>query len=161
MRIRHAQDGDLKAELSMTPMIDIVFLLLVFFVMTFQISAQEGDFNVLMPLAQDGGGPPPDFTQLPIKLRLRADESGQLADMVVNEQRSFGQDWGGLRAYILELTGDRQVPGTDEGPEVEIDLDYQLRYEHVIQAITAVTGYRRGEQVETLVERIKFSPPRR
>ena len=35
----------------MTSMIDIVFLLLVFFVMTFKIVELEGDFSVRMPLA--------------------------------------------------------------------------------------------------------------
>ena len=38
-----------KIELQMTPMIDIVFQLLVFFIMTFNVVAQEGDFNIRMP----------------------------------------------------------------------------------------------------------------
>jgi hypothetical protein len=32
---------------------------------------------------------------------------------------------------------------------------------HVIEAITAVTGQRQGDQIERLVERIKFAPPRK
>ncbi len=35
----------------MTPMIDIVFLLLVFFLFSFKIVVQEGDFNIRMPVA--------------------------------------------------------------------------------------------------------------
>ena len=34
-----------KARLLMTPMIDVVFLLLIFFIMTFKIVAPEGDFQ--------------------------------------------------------------------------------------------------------------------
>ena len=52
MKIRNRDDrSEDKIELQMTPMIDIVFQLLVFFIMTFKIVTQEGDFNIKMPLA--------------------------------------------------------------------------------------------------------------
>ena len=56
MKIRHIGTTDEKIELQMTPMIDIVFQLLIFFIMTFKIVAQEGDFNIKMPLASSAGG---------------------------------------------------------------------------------------------------------
>ena len=50
MKIRGKRPSkDEKIELQMTPMIDIVFQLLVFFIMTFNVVAQEGDFNIRMP----------------------------------------------------------------------------------------------------------------
>jgi len=151
--------GSEKAELQLTSMIDVIFLLLIFFVMTFKIAAQEGDFNVKMPI---GGGPgSADTTELPIKLRLRANADGELVDIVVNDSLTFGNDWAKLRAYILNVTGGNTPPTPEEGPEVEIDLDYNLRYEHVIGAVTAVTGQRLGDEVKRLVERIKFAPPRK
>ncbi|MCY2978993.1 MAG: biopolymer transporter ExbD [Planctomycetota bacterium] len=151
--------GSEKAELQLTSMIDVIFLLLIFFVMTFKIAAQEGDFNVKMPI---GGGPgSADTTNLPIKLRLRANADGELVDIVVNDSLTFGNDWTKLRAYILNVTGGNAPPTPEEGPEVEIDLDYNLRYEHVIGAVTAVTGQRLGDEVKRLVERIKFAPPRK
>ncbi|MEI7461977.1 MAG: biopolymer transporter ExbD [Pirellula sp.] len=151
--------GTEKAELQLTSMIDVIFLLLIFFVMTFKIAAQEGDFNVKMPI---GGGPgSADTTNLPIKLRLRANADGDLVDIVVNDGLTFGNDWTKLRGYILNVTGGNAPPTPEEGPEVEIDLDYNLRYEHVIGAVTAVTGQRLGDEVKRLVERIKFAPPRK
>ena len=42
-----------RLQMNMTPMIDVVFQLLVFFIMTFKIVALEGDFNVRMPLASE------------------------------------------------------------------------------------------------------------
>jgi biopolymer transport protein ExbD len=151
--------GSEKAELQLTSMIDVIFLLLIFFVMTFKIAAQEGDFNVKMPI---GGGPgSADTTELPIKLRLRANADGELVDIVVNDSLTFGNDWTKLRGYILNVTGGNAPPTPEEGPEVEIDLDYNLRYEHVIGAVTAVTGQRLGDEVKRLVERIKFAPPRK
>ena len=151
--------GTEKAELQLTSMIDVIFLLLIFFVMTFKIAAQEGDFNVKMPI---GGGPgSADTTNLPIKLRLRANADGELVDIVVNDSLTFGNDWTKLRGYVLNVTGGNTPPTPDEGPEVEIDLDYNLRYEYVIGAVTAVTGQRLGDEVKRLVERIKFAPPRK
>ncbi len=148
-----------KAELQLTSMIDVIFLLLIFFVMTFKIAAQEGDFGVRMPIGGVGGNP--DSTDLPIKLRLRANADGDLTDIIVNDSLAFGNDWTKLRGHILTITGGNTPPTPDAGPEVEIDLDYNLRYEHVIQAITAVTGQRQGDEIKRLVERIKFAPPRK
>ena len=148
-----------KAELQLTSMIDVIFLLLIFFVMTFKIAAQEGDFGIKMPIGGTGGNP--DSTDLPIKLRLRSNADGELTDIIVNDSLSFGNDWTKLRGYILEMTGGNAPPTPDAGPEVEIDLDYNLRYESVIRAITAVTGQRQGDEIKRLVERIKFAPPRK
>jgi biopolymer transport protein ExbD len=151
--------GTEKAELQLTSMIDVIFLLLIFFVMTFKIAAQEGDFNVKMPIGDSSGAA--ENTNIPIKLRLRANADGNLADIVVNDSLTFGNDWSALRGYVLQLTGGVVPPTPEEGPEVEIDLDYNLRYEHVIAAITSVTGQRQGDEVKRLVERIKFAPPRK
>ena len=52
MKIRHTtSSGSERIVLQMTPMIDVVFQLLVFFIFTFRIVAQEGDFHVKMPAA--------------------------------------------------------------------------------------------------------------
>ena len=52
MKIRNIHAGDRKTgELTITAMIDVVFLLLAFFIMTFKIVAPEGDFRVNMPQA--------------------------------------------------------------------------------------------------------------
>lgn len=158
MKFRHTRSSQDKQELPMTAMIDVVFLLLVFFVMTFKISAQEGDFNVKMPL-QDSGAPA-DNTQLPLKLRLKADANGNLAEIVLNDTQTFGTNWDQLRGYVLQLVGDEAGPSDDSGPEVEIDLDYNLHYVHVIEAITSVTGYRSGNDIVRLIDRIKFAKPR-
>ncbi len=157
MKFRHRSVLDEKQELPMTAMIDIVFLLLIFFVMTFKISAQEGDFNVKMPLKGDGAQA--DTTQLPLKLRLKSNGSGALQEIVLNDT-PFGLDWDKLRGFVVQMVGDQAGPTDDEGPEVELDIDYDLHYVHVIEAITAVTGYRSGNDVVHLIDRIKFAPQR-
>ena len=158
MKIRNREEGQ-KGGLEMTSMIDIVFLLLIFFVMTFKIVEMEGDFSIRMPLASQNSGQV-DPTDLPLKLRLRADDAGTLTSMSLNEI-NLGVDYDQLRANVVSLVGtNAPVPGED-GPEIEIDTDYNLRYGFVIQAITAVSGYKDGDQVVKLIEKIKFAKPRR
>ena len=61
MKIRNTDGKGEKIELQMTPMIDIVFQLLVFFIMTFKIVAMEGDFNIRMPAAAPQAAPPDQY----------------------------------------------------------------------------------------------------
>jgi biopolymer transport protein ExbD len=161
MRIRHStESGSDKIELQMTPMIDIVFQLLVFFIMTFKIVAQEGDFNIKMPLAAPSDGLPEDDALPPMKVRLRADADGNPAGIMLND-KAFS-DWRSLNDYMIGIVGNERGPGSyQETAEVELDCDYSLRYEHVISAVTAVSGFvDDGGNVVKLVEKIKFSPPR-
>jgi biopolymer transport protein ExbD len=162
MRFRehHVGPAD-KIELQMTPMIDIVFQLLVFFIMTFKIVAQEGDFNVKMPLAASQAGTPDDSLLPPLKLRLKSDDQGRLLpDGIQLNDRVFG-DFQGLHGYVRSLIGDAAGPGRFDDLEIEIDCDYQLRYATVIDAITAVSGYiDANNNIVRLIDKIKFAPPK-
>jgi biopolymer transport protein ExbD len=147
-------------ELQMTPMIDIVFQLLTFFIMTFKVVSQEGDFNIKMPLAAPQAGRPDDALLPPLKLRLLADANGNLRpDGIQLNDRVFA-DFGGLRAYIRGLLGDDAGPGSVDQVEIEVEADYQLRYAHTIDAVTAVTGYIDADgNVVKLIEKINLAPP--
>ena len=158
MKIRNRGDAE-KSGLNMTSMIDVVFLLLIFFVMTFKIVELEGDFSVRMPLA-GSDSMTMDPTDLPLKLRLQADEHGKLTTMSRNEI-NLGTDFDQLRANVVELIGTTAPVEGEDGPEIEIDTDYNLRYEYVIRSITAVSGYKQGNEVVKLIEKIKFAKPRR
>ncbi|TWU07936.1 biopolymer transporter ExbD [Stieleria varia] len=158
MKIRRDVEQE-KSQLDMTSMIDVVFLLLVFFVMTFKIVELEGDFSIHMPLAGTSNSVS-DPTDLPLKVRLRADADGKLASMSL-EGIDLGTDFTKLRTNVIQLVGTDGPAEGDEGPEIEVDTDYNLRYAHVIEAITAVSGYKDGDQVVKLVEKIKFAKPRR
>jgi hypothetical protein len=45
--------------------------------------------------------------------------------------------------------------------EVEINADYDLQYDYTVKAITAVTGYIENGEAHKLIERVKFSPPKK
>jgi biopolymer transport protein ExbD len=158
MRIRHRGRDD-KVDLSMTPMIDIVFQLNIFFLFTFKIVLPEGDFNVQMPSA--AASRPVEPSELPpLRLVMKAAPTGQLADLQL-AGRSFGNGrdaFAQLQNYIrTEVVASG---GASEDQEVEIDADYNLDYAYVVRAITAVTGYVEAGQPHKLIERIKFTPPK-
>jgi biopolymer transport protein ExbD len=160
MRIRHAENID-KIELQMTPMIDIVFQLNIFFLFTFKIILPEGDFNIHMPSAAAARAVEPSET-LPLTLKIRAGPGGQLADVSL-AGRSFGNvpdAFARLHQYIRGMVNDAGGPGTASDQEIELDCDYDLRYDYVMRAITAITGYIDGGERHKLIERIKFTPPK-
>lgn len=159
MRIRHHEHTG-KVELAMTPMIDIVFLLNIFFLLTFKIVLPEGDFNVQMPSAAAARAATPSEIP-PLRLILRSAPTGELADLQLagrsfgNGRDAFAQLQNYIRTQVVAEGGT-----ADEQQEVEIDADYNLNYDYVVRAITAVTGYVENGQPHKLIERIKFTPPK-
>ncbi len=157
MKIRHTEHRE-QVALQMTPMIDIVFQLMVFFVFTFKIALPEGDFNVRMP-AQAGVSAVPSETPL-LKVRLRAGENRELASLELGDVQIEGADpFGQLQSRIRNMADDSAGPGSVD-QEVEIESDYNLKYRYVMNAMTAITGYidpATGER-HKLIEKVRFAP---
>src|SRR4051794_5910283 len=148
-----------KIPIDMTPMIDIVFQLLTFFCMTLRVSSAEGDFNIKMPLAAPRAGLPDPNQLPPMKVRMRADGSGNLVELALNDRSFSGQDrFKQLHNYIASLVGEGSLAAS---AEVELDCDFRLKYEYVIEAITAVSGTvgPDGEIIKPDKKK-KFAPPR-
>ena len=145
MKFRKAYGEEPKVELMMTPMIDIVFQLLVFFAMTFKPRVVEGQFEIHMPKGAPVAAVAQDLVLPDIKVRLVADAKGNLARTMLGEQVVRGpQD---LAAQLKGLVG-----GIAGEVEAEIDADEHLHYEYVVQAINACTA--------SGLRKIKFSPPK-
>lgn len=158
MKIRHASRDVERVDLPMTPMIDVVFQLLVFFIMNLKITALEGDFNVKMPAASTQAGPVDVEQTLPMRLRLTSDEQGKLTAIRLDE-RQF-QTFDELHAEIMRrYMTDAGPSGAAATAEVQLDCDPQLNYEYTIAAITALSGHRDGDNIIRLVEKINFAPP--
>ena len=157
MRIRHTDRRERPGRLEMSSMIDIVFLLLVFFVMTFTITAVEGDFNIeAAPLARQHGNPDNVAEELPLQLRLTADTEGALRGIRCNGRRFA--DFDQLHRFVLELAVERTGLKTPlDDLTVDLDCDEQLDYKHVIDAVTAVTGHLQGDGKRIdLIRQIRF-----
>jgi biopolymer transport protein ExbD len=156
-KIKSTTEGE-KIELQMTPMIDVVFQLMVFFVFTFKITLPEGDFNVRMP-AQAGESAVPSETPL-LKVRLHAGENRELAGVELGDiQIKSNTPFLDLQSRIRGMVDDSAGPGSVD-QEVEIEADYDLRYKYVMNAMTAITGYidpATGER-HKLIEKVRFAP---
>lgn len=149
------ETGFQRIELNMTPMIDVCFQLLIFFMLTLKVFATEGDFDIRMPLATMSEGTPQEQENPPIVVRLTADDRGRLTGILLTERPL--KDFQELREQIKSLCVGRD-PKT---LEVELDCDYVLRYEYVMEAITHVSGYvDQNGNIVKLIEKIKFRPAR-
>lgn len=158
MRFRRRGNPTDHGRLQMSSMIDVVFLLLVFFVMTFEIALIEGEFRMRAPITKGAIGEVREIP--PLWIRLTAGEDGRLASVRMND-RSLA-DLDELRREIARLTGpDQYFDAVNDELEVFLDCDYSLAYQHVIDAMTAVSGYRdhAGNVVE-LIPRVRLAPMR-
>ena len=185
MKIRHTtSSGDAEIELQMTPMIDIVFQLLIFFIMTFKIVVQEGDFNVKMPKAAQSNEITDDLIP-PFVVTLKADQHGNLNEIGIPSrtfpltppdmhlknvppaaQKQFRQTV--LAAFAQMREEVKQFVGKDTGPdslrekaEAEIVADDHLHYIYIIDAVTHISGYVEAKSPVKLIQNIKFKPPRK
>lgn len=151
-----------KLEMNMTPMIDVCFQLLIFFMLSLRLFSLEGDFGIKMPLAAPQEGLPDEAQTPPVKIRLRADEKGNLASMEMGQRKltTFKE----LHHQVREVSGlDRGPAGTSGSAEVELDCDYNLKFEYVVNALSAISGYLTEDKqsVVRMIEKIKFAPPRK
>lgn len=161
MKLRTKQ-RDHEIKLDMTAMIDIVFQLLAFFIMTFKVALPEGDFNIRMP--SPASSQPLKEPEIPsLTLRMTSNEEGQLTSLklgdisLTDDAKSSAFDK--LRGHIIGLVNDEGGPGTASEREVELQCDFDLDYENVINAITAISGYIKDGQRFKLIEKIRFAPP--
>lgn len=156
---RHAREGLAdKIDINMTPMIDIVFQLLAFFIMTMKFLQPEGDFDVRMPLGAAAAAAPDEEQIPPIRVRLTAGGAG-LGGISMNGTpvASFEE----LQERVIALVGLDSGPNSiADKTEVEFDCDFDLPYEYVVNAITAVSGTVQDGQIIELVKKIKFAPPK-
>ena len=132
-----------KIDINMTPMIDVVFQLMAFFLMTFQVASVEGDFQMRLPSgprAEHGAGAS-DVWQV----RLTADEAGDLRvwrlDAGVAGQGAATLPL--LRAEAMSRLAQVRAAGLEE-PQVELLCDDRLRYEHVLKAVELLTSKQSG-----------------
>ncbi|MDZ7617582.1 MAG: biopolymer transporter ExbD, partial [Patescibacteria group bacterium] len=65
--------GSALSQLSLTPLIDIVFLLLIFFLVATRFSEEERELDVLLPEASEAQ----PLTSKPRELFINIDESGR------------------------------------------------------------------------------------
>jgi biopolymer transport protein ExbD len=153
MRFRKLRSttGEAKVEIQMTPMLDMIFQLLVFFILTFKPVIDEGQFGVnvsgmnisgasLLPTMVPGmnEGPESDLNELqfipPLRVRLIAGSDGKLG---VNGIILGDRPLQSMEYLLFELRG--LVRGSPDDFEVMLEADAKLRYEYIVQAVNAIS----------------------
>jgi len=148
-----------KIHIDMTPMIDVVFQLISFFMFSLKVVSPEGDFDIRMPLGRAANAIMDDQQVPPIRVKLSANPDGTLSGISMNGNPM--SDFNDLQKKVVSLVGAGRGPDSlADKTEVEMDCDYGLNYADVVRAITAVSGTVQDGQVVELIKKIKFAPPK-
>lgn len=140
-----------EQRLPMSSMIDVVFLLLVFFVMTFRVASQEGDFG-MQGAEIVGSGRAEVTTNLPLQLKLDATPEGELDAITLNGQRVASLH--DLQLQLIALNAD----GALRDVVMTLDCEATLKYQNVITVLDHVTAYRDATgQKKPLIASTKFA----
>ena len=151
-----------KIAPQMAPMIDVVFQLLIFFMLTLKIVSPEGEFGINMPLT----GQSPDTTDDPLlpelNVRILANANGELGSLQLNDVNLGNDDaaFATLTSKVRAIAGDPGGEASDE-LSVTIDPDYDLNYRWFIKTVGAVSGDKLPDGTTVpLVSNIKFAQAR-
>jgi biopolymer transport protein ExbD len=92
---RYEREGDDEARIEMTPMIDVTFLLLVFFLCTLRFKTLEGKLDAYLPKDVGLGVQPADLLE-PIAVTLRVVAEGER-----RAEADPSRAWSGRGRYVF------------------------------------------------------------
>jgi len=151
-----------RLEIPMAPMINVMFLLLLFFMLNLKIVAPEGNIEINLPISAPVSAAQSNTIRPDIKVGLTSDRDGNLVSLTL-DGKDLGYDnqaFDRLNAEILAIIG---RPGNPlmKDIEVEIDADFECQHKYVVKAISRCTGRLdpQTQQIARYIEKIKFAPP--
>lgn len=135
--MRRKPREETRVEMNMTPMIDVVFQLLTFFMFTLKPMIHEGQFAVNMAAAGQSATPTVEESKIPpLAVYLKATADGDLAAILLGERQL--RNFDDLRIQVQTLAGGAFA----EEVEAEIHADDSLQYAHLVSAVNALTAAR-------------------
>ncbi|MEE9369246.1 MAG: biopolymer transporter ExbD [Pontiella sp.] len=102
-----------KAELQIAPLIDVVFLLLIYFMVTASLVQKEADLSFMLPAKVDSSEP----LDLPIEVLI---EVSELGDIII-EGMIFGKDENNLDDLIGQLLSLKEAADSS-GSELIVNI---------------------------------------
>jgi len=162
--MKRKKNDEMSAKGDMTPMIDMVFQLLIFFILTLNIVDPEGDFYLRLPKPGSAQAQENDLMPKPLRVTLVSNVDGELQGVFVGDKRckmrtSTDPDEADVRAKVRAAMGN--AAGAKEDFEIELGWGgpgrATLKYRYVLKMVGVCTGERQPDgTVKTLVEKIKF-----
>ncbi|RLS77608.1 MAG: biopolymer transporter ExbD [Planctomycetota bacterium] len=131
-----------KIAIDMTPMIDVVFQLITFFMLTLKTVITEGDFDIRMPLGASAGAAPEDAPTV-LRLVMKADGEGRLAKINMNGNPIVGDDLLSELATgseALRQAEDNAAKSRTEGTKRRVDAATKQKNAVVRQFIDTIRG---------------------
>ncbi len=122
--------GDQKVELQIAPLIDVVFLLLIYFMVTASLIKKEGDISFLLP----ADIPAEQIVELPIEILIEI-----MADGIVEvEGRRFASQNHLLDELVMQLKQLQAIAETQNAPfSVNLLPDSETLHDRVIDVMDA------------------------
>lgn len=102
-----------KAELEIAPLIDVVFLLLIYFMVTASLIKKEADLSFMLPAKVDV----PESLDLPIEVLI---EVSELGDIVINGM-VFAKDQNNMDDLIGQLLSLKEAADSS-GSELIVNI---------------------------------------
>jgi len=100
--------GDAKMELQIAPLIDVVFLLLIYFMVTASLIKKEGDISFILPAASD----PDTQIDIPVEVVIEISEDST----VILEGMQFSAEDTMLNDLVNNIRSLKQVASSQHSP---------------------------------------------
>ncbi len=114
--VRRLQEG--APEVSITPLIDVVFLLLIFFLCTLRFRATEGRIGIELPAERGGAAAVVALPEEPLRLVLHAPEAEVAAFPVALQRRGAKSTFGSITGMSASEDGAREFNLATEPPDL-------------------------------------------
>lgn len=125
-----SQVEETKLELQIAPLIDVVFLLLIYFILTAQLIKKEGDISFMLP----ANVAPEQMVVIPVEVLIQITEEG----VVEVEGIRYSQDDANLSELVRQLSGLRGVAEAQRSPfYVNILPSHETEHRRVIDVMDA------------------------
>ena len=150
--VRRKTQQSTETKMDMTPMIDVVFLLLIFFMLTMEFKLPEGYLKSYLPRDRGSGGTPQEVKLAQHRIVLRWDDVQRTCLAFANRIRADAQysrvqeedpsymgltvkaivpDWDELKADILKRQQDHGGGPDGKGLPIIIDFDSDVPVQFV------------------------------
>lgn len=144
---RRTPDAPLAIQLPITPMLDMSFQLLAFFIMTFRAaSTLEGELDMFLPKAGEAKAKAPDDVDLSktsdadidqsseLTVVIEATAGGDLSKIMVKDKAASTpvDDVKALRAKLKELRGE-----LTNRANIKIEAESKLKYARLVEVMDA------------------------
>ncbi|MBN2164160.1 MAG: biopolymer transporter ExbD [Pontiellaceae bacterium] len=124
------QYEDAKLELQISPLIDVVFLLLIYFIVTAQIVKKEGDIPFMLP----ADVPTMEMIDIPVEARIKINPD----ESVMVEGMTFGPSDRNLRGLVEHIVGLRVMAERQHSPFfVTLDPNKDTKHRRIIDVMDA------------------------